>query len=647
MADIKSRIILEGVDKTKAAFDSATTGLRKVESVTTTLNGTLSRLAPLLGAATFTGLISNAITAADKINDVAKANEVNVGSIIKLAQALSLNGGESQNATKLFSSLTAKIEEAAGGSNAAQAEFKKLGISLKDLATLDGQQLFEKSLSGLQAIEDPIKRNAIAMDVLGKSVKGVDIKGLADDYASNQTDFTDAEKSFKDIGIAMDKLDTFTMNTSKSLAENFGPALLTTITYVDDLVFGFDKLEKNIRAANKAREESSPFKAAPTLKDAPKLGDFNLPDEFKGSGEIREVVDAQAEDNQRKLEASLRRASDLRKKSSQEAIEDLKKEIDFEQSQKEALYDYETKRDSDANKIRSEQDKASAEERLEINNMLYEREQNGLNLQEQIQVELQAQTDELMFQVSIQGLSAEQQKQKIADRNVELGLAKAINDLNQAGVYLNEEETDQLKEKIAEIEKLNGQLEKTDRTGKELGLTFSSAFEDALVDAKDLDGVLQGLGEDLIRIFARKTVTEPLEKQFSGLFESLDFGSFFSGLVPNANGGVYSGAGISSHSGSIVSSPTVFPFAKGVGLMGEAGPEAILPLRRGSDGKLGVQADGGSGSGKVEYNVSISVDATGGNVQGNNQKATDLGRQLEGVVRGVLLKEKRPGGVLA
>lgn len=55
-----------------------------------------------------------------------------------------------------------------------------------------------------------------------------------------------------------------------------------------------------------------------------------------------------------------------------------------------------------------------------------------------------------------------------------------------------------------------------------------------------------------------------------------------------------SGPGISAYSGSVVTGPTLFPFAKGIGLMGEAGAEAILPLKRGSDGKLGV-ASGGSG----------------------------------------------------
>jgi len=77
-------------------------------------------------------------------------------------------------------------------------------------------------------------------------------------------------------------------------------------------------------------------------------------------------------------------------------------------------------------------------------------------------------------------------------------------------------------------------------------------------------------------------------------------------LAVSANGNVFSGPGISAFSGTTVSKPTLFPFAKGVGMMGEAGAEAILPLKRGSDGKLGVTAGNGGGTPVVINNYSQS-----------------------------------------
>ncbi|MFS3861311.1 phage tail tape measure protein, partial [Proteus mirabilis] len=66
----------------------------------------------------------------------------------------------------------------------------------------------------------------------------------------------------------------------------------------------------------------------------------------------------------------------------------------------------------------------------------------------------------------------------------------------------------------------------------------------------------------------------------------------------NAKGDVYSSPSLSQYSNQVVSSPTLFAFAKGgapnLGLMGEAGSEAIMPLKRGPDGSLGVRATGNS-----------------------------------------------------
>lgn len=115
-----------------------------------------------------------------------------------------------------------------------------------------------------------------------------------------------------------------------------------------------------------------------------------------------------------------------------------------------------------------------------------------------------------------------------------------------------------------------------------------------------------------------------------GLFAS---GGMFDDIRPFASGGM-------------VSSPTLFKFADGgsmnTGVMGEAGPEAILPLSRGSDGKLGVSASGGG-----SISVTVNVDASGSKAQGDNQQANQLGKAVASAVQEELIKQKRPGGLLA
>lgn len=155
------------------------------------------------------------------------------------------------------------------------------------------------------------------------------------------------------------------------------------------------------------------------------------------------------------------------------------------------------------------------------------------------------------------------------------------------------------------------EAKKTDDFVKDLGLTFSSAFEDAIVNGEKFGDVLQGLEKDIIRILARKYVTEPLANtvsstNWSGLFTSI-IGAF-SGVGAAANGAYFDGGIAKFAKGDIFSSPTFFKFAAGGalrnGIMGEAGPEAIMPLKRGPDGKLGV-ATSGSGGG------TYYIDATG------------------------------------
>jgi len=110
--------------------------------------------------------------------------------------------------------------------------------------------------------------------------------------------------------------------------------------------------------------------------------------------------------------------------------------------------------------------------------------------------------------------------------------------------------------------------------------------------------------------------------------------------------GAYFSDGIAKFArGGIVNKPTMFAYADGgagrFGLMGEQGAEAILPLRRGPGGKLGVESSGGVG------NVTVNVDASGSSVEGDSAQAGQLGKMLGAAVQAELIKQKRPGGVLA
>ncbi|MGV4314981.1 phage tail tape measure protein [Citrobacter freundii] len=101
----------------------------------------------------------------------------------------------------------------------------------------------------------------------------------------------------------------------------------------------------------------------------------------------------------------------------------------------------------------------------------------------------------------------------------------------------------------------------------------------------------------------------------SGNTPSGAYNSAASGIKLNAKGGAYASESLSAYSNSIVSTPTYFAFAKGAGLMGEAGPEAIMPLTRSADGSLGVRMVGSqpaaTGNGEIHITQHFNISGNG------------------------------------
>ncbi|EHB7584121.1 phage tail tape measure protein [Escherichia coli] len=125
-------------------------------------------------------------------------------------------------------------------------------------------------------------------------------------------------------------------------------------------------------------------------------------------------------------------------------------------------------------------------------------------------------------------------------------------------------------------------------------------------------------------------------------------GDWLSGAVANAKGGVYTSANLSAYSNTIVDTPTYFAFAKGAGLMGEAGPEAIMPLTRAADGSLGVRAIGNvNGGGGFVYSpvYHISIQNKGSNGEIDTQSARGLVDLIDSRVVSIMQSSRRDGGL--
>jgi len=175
---------------------------------------------------------------------------------------------------------------------------------------------------------------------------------------------------------------------------------------------------------------------------------------------------------------------------------------------------------------------------------------------------------------------------------------------------------------------------KQERAETEWAQSMTYAFKDAIMNSKNLGDALSNLANRLQNMLVNKALDSLL-------------GGFFGGF---AKGAAFSGGGVTAFaSGGIVNSPTMFPMSnRRTGLMGEAGPEAIMPLTRTSGGELGVKAVGGGGSMVIAPQINITVQ--GGSKEQNDDAAGKVSaavkKALDDTVMTVILRERRPGGAL-
>ncbi len=154
-------------------------------------------------------------------------------------------------------------------------------------------------------------------------------------------------------------------------------------------------------------------------------------------------------------------------------------------------------------------------------------------------------------------------------------------------------------------------LEDLESRSASFGRTLTSALRGATTGGKGLEEVLRSVGMRLTDI-ALSAGLKPLEGLLGDAAESV-IGSLSAGFDRMSGAGVtaYAAGGVPGRvipfaEGGVVSAPTYFPMSGGMGLMGEAGAEAILPLKRGADGALGVAAEGGGGTTVIHFQVTAS-----------------------------------------
>ncbi|KAA0920163.1 phage tail tape measure protein [Aquicoccus porphyridii] len=182
----------------------------------------------------------------------------------------------------------------------------------------------------------------------------------------------------------------------------------------------------------------------------------------------------------------------------------------------------------------------------------------------------------------------------------------------------------------SELQRIRGTMAQTgqDVATLERGMSrgLRRAFDGVLLDGVKLSDALDTVARSMINATYNAAV-KPVTDHVGGLLAQ-GVGSLMGGLFPFADGAPFSqGRVMPFANGGVVGGPTYFPMRGGTGLMGEAGPEAIMPLARGSDGKLGVRTAGGGRP--VQVVMNITTPDAGSFRRSEAQIAAQMGRALQ------------------
>lgn len=169
-------------------------------------------------------------------------------------------------------------------------------------------------------------------------------------------------------------------------------------------------------------------------------------------------------------------------------------------------------------------------------------------------------------------------------------------------------------------------------TGREVGTLSAGierglrgAFDGLILEGGKLSDALKEIGlaiSDTIFSIAMRPVEQAIADSLAG-----GIGGLMAGVLPFAKGGAFQqGRVVPFAQGGVVDSPVHFPMRGATGLMGEAGPEAIMPLRRGPDGRLGVAA--ASGGRAVNVTINVTTPDVAGFQRSQSQIAAQMARVL-------------------
>lgn len=681
-----AKVVLSAEDRSAAAFATFTRGLDKAglsaNAFKTNVAGLLAGIS--VGAlATFT---KNIINSVDALNDVADATGSTVENISALEDVARRTGTNMDVVSSALVKFNATLKDA-DPSKGPGAVLKALNLDIEALKRQDPAEALRQVAVALSGYADDGNKARAVQELFGKSVKDAApfLKDLAENGQLNAKVTTaqaaEAEKFNKELF----KLQTNANDAARAIVGSLVPAinrifddvrtlgdkatlagLASSVTglkrdldilkekrgnpffdqaaiekQISDLTVKFNAAQKNFRAAVgpsprdvlRAMDRNVPWKKLKLPDD--KSGDdggsgggsATPKDPYADAKRYLDSLQGQLQ-SAKALTATEKLLDDIRRGAIGKFTPELEKQLRATAAQVDA-----TKALADAEKERAQNQKGLDDLVADIGRRDKERLDAMLGASDSGRLEKQR--DDMLFlaeayeQGRLGAVGSEEAMRKFSESaQAYLGTGGAVPEAMDA----------MAQSAIQAAERIQGAL------GDELANILSGEFDN--------------IGDSFAKLIQRMVAEAAAAKIMDGLFGTVDAttkqrsgggllddaAKWLGNLIASANGNVFpAGPGISAYSSQVVSKPTIFPFAKGVGLMGEAGAEAIMPLRRGPDGRLGVEAGGSSAP---SQSITININATVGNVASQSDVVAGM-QTVRAQILGDLQRSARYGGAIA
>ncbi len=599
--------------------------------------------------------VSNAIEFADKLDEIAQSTGTTTEFLSSWTLALKTSGVEMEQFAKSIVRLSRNMKGTGADAADSKNAFDVLGISVRnsDGTLRSVEEVLKDIADRFAALPDGAEKSDLAMRLFGKS--GAELIPLLNLGSAGIDKLTAkaeslglviSTKTARDSAYLKDKWDILKeagVGLGRSIALAIIPRLADLVKFFEDAAKSGNKLEyvlngiancyknlENSQEAFKARREYEQAQAALDVFGAD--ADPRALEELKKQlAEKKAVYDAiQTEEQKRQKAEEEARRKDLEKQKAEEKQKEqnlkalIKREKalkDAEQKKKAAEDEDKKRRTSIKGIVEGLQDEAATYGMTSHEVKMYTLEKLKATKadKEAAQIAIdETRTKELLAEAERANReererdAAEAKKLYDETRTPEekhIARLEKIDDLYAKGEITTDtwmRATLKAFEEIeTESEKAEDGFDKLQRAIEGWGEDSAAAIVDFVTGSKGaFTDLVDSIIKDLMRMMVYKNITEPLFYTFS----KIPFGSFFTGFF-SAKGNAFSGGHLLPFAkGGVVTGPTVFPMATGAGLMGEAGPEAVLPLGRLSSGELGVKTSGEDGGGGTFINIT-AVDA--------------------------------------